>query len=297
MKLFKKVSQMPYLLLLFPPLFWAGNAVLARGVVGVVPPLALAFFRWLIAFLLILPFGIKQAQADWPKVREKWPVIVALGFLGITCFNSLLYVAAQSTSSINIAVLQTFMPALVVFFSIVILTESISAVQWLGVLISTLGATLIVAAGNPIALVTNGLVIGDGLMLLAITLYALYSVLLRFRPDIHALSLLVFTFSCGIVLLTPFYLWELFTVGGFSLTPQVVSSLAYVSIFPSIFAYLCWNQGVKLAGATIAGLFVNLLPVFTSILAVTLLGERVAWYHVVGMVFVFGGMLLFNRNR
>ena len=96
MSLIKRMSQMPYFLLIFPPLFWAGNAVLARGVVGVVPPISLAYFRWLFAFLVILPFGIPYARQDWPLVKEKWLVIVALGFLGITCFNSMLYVSAKN---------------------------------------------------------------------------------------------------------------------------------------------------------------------------------------------------------
>lgn len=296
MSLISRMSQMPYLLLVFPPLFWAGNAVLARGVVGVVPPVSLAYFRWLFAFLIILPFGLRYAMQDWPLVREKWLVVVALGFLGITCFNSMLYVSAQTTTSINIAVLQTFMPAVVILFSLAFLQETVTRVQWLGVGISTVGAIMIVSSGNPLALFSKGLVAGDGIMLTAVVLYALYSVILRFRPEIHALSLLVYTFASGIIMLTPFYLWELSTVGGFTVTAGVATSFVYLAICPSVLAYLCWNQGVKLAGPNRAGLFINLLPVFAAILAVLLLGETVKWYHLVGMALVFAGMLLFNRR-
>lgn len=270
--------------------------MLARGVVGVVPPISLAYFRWVFAFLVVLPFGLSYAQQDWPKVREKWPIVIALGFLGITCFNSLLYVSAQTTTSINIAVLQTFMPAVVILFSLALFRESATAVQWLGVLLSTAGAIVIVSAGNPLSLLSNGLVIGDGIMLTGVVLYALYSVILRFRPEIHALSLLVYTFAAGIIMLTPFYLWELTTVGGFTVTAGVATSFVYLAICPSVLAYLCWNQGVKLAGPNRAGLFINLLPVFAAVLAVIFLNESVQWFHLVGMGLVFGGMMLFNRK-
>ena len=118
MKLFERLWQMPYLLLMFPPLFWAGNAVLARGTVGIVPPISLSFFRWGLAFTIVLFFGFGQARQDWPLVKEKWWVVVGLGFLGITCFSALLYVAAQTTTSINLAVLQTVLPAIVILLNL-----------------------------------------------------------------------------------------------------------------------------------------------------------------------------------
>ena len=188
------------------------------------------------------------------------------------------------------------MPAVVILFSLGLLRESVTGLQRLGVIVSTAGAIMIVSAGNPLTLLSKGLVLGDGIMLTAVVLYALYSVILRFRPDIHALSLLVYTFASGIILLTPFYLWELNTVGGFAVTAGVATSFVYLAICPSVLAYLCWNQGVKLAGPNRAGLFINLLPVFAAILAVLFLDESVQWFHLVGMLLVFSGMILFNRR-
>ncbi|MFK7804860.1 MAG: DMT family transporter [Anaerolineae bacterium] len=293
---FQKAWQMPYLLLIFPPLFWAGNAVLARGIVGIVPPISLSFFRWGLAFLIVLPFGLAHARQDWPLVKEKWWVVAGLGFLGITCFSALLYVAAQTTTSVNLAVLQTILPAIVILLNLALLGERITGRQGVGVGISIVGAVVIIVAGDPRKLIENGLVIGDGIMMLAVTIYALYSVVLRYRPNIHPLSLLVYTFGFGVLMLLPVYLWELSRVGGFVVTPGVILSFLYLGTCPTILAYLCWNQGIKLAGPSSAGLFINLLPVFAAILAVLFLGESVRWYHFVGMVLVFSGMLLFNKR-
>ena len=127
------------------------------------------------------------------RVKEKWWVVVGLGFLGITCFSALLYVAAQTTTSINLAVLQTVLPAIVILLNLALLGERVSGRQGVGVAISIIGAVVIIVAGDPRRLIENGLVIGDAIMMLAVTLYATYSVLLRFRPEIHPFSLLVYT--------------------------------------------------------------------------------------------------------
>lgn len=295
--LWERLSNAPYLILIVPPLLWAGNAVLARGLVGIVPPISLAFFRWTAALLIILPFSFQHARRDWPVARQKIGLLIALGILGIGLFNTLLYIAAQSTTSINLAVLQTMLPAMVILFTLTIFREGISWLQTLGVSLSIFGAVLIISSGNFFLFVANGLVIGDGLMLIAVILYALYSVLLRYRPAIHSLSLLVYIFSVGSLFLFPLYLWELTTQGPFQLTLPVLLSFAYVSLGPSILAYLCWNRGVALAGPNRAGLYINLVPVFAAALAVLFLGEQLAWYHPIGMLLVFVGMVLFNQKR
>lgn len=297
MRLFSQLWQRPYLLLIFPPLFWAGNAVLARGIVGLIPPISLSFYRWSVAFLILLPFGFVQAKRDWPLVRAKLHIVVLLGFFGITCFSAMLYIAAQTTTSINLAVIQSILPAIVIVLSLILLGERISGIQGVGVFLSIAGAVLIILRGNPLQLLRGDWVIGDAIMVLAVTLYALYSVLLRFRPDIHPVSLLIYSIGFGVLLLSPFYLWEFSQRGGFWFTPGLLSAFIYLATCPTILGYMFWNQGVKLAGPNMAGLFINLLPVFAAILAIMFLGESLAWYHFAGMVLVFGGVLLFNRKK
>ena len=292
-----KISAfLPYALLLVPPLCWAGNAVLARGVVDVVPPISLAFWRWFMAFAILFPFTRAQVKQDWKTAMQSWKWLMLLSFLGISCFNSLLYTAAHTTTAINVALMQTAMPAMIILISWVVFREKITPVQVVGVMVSMVGAGLIVIHGQWQILLSMSLVEGDVLMLIAVFLYALYSALLRKRPPIHPLSLLALTFGWGTLMLLPFYLWELMVVGPFAISFAAIMSILYVALFPSIIAYFCWNRGIELIGANRAGLFTYLIPFFASVMAILFLGETLRGYHVIGMALIFGGMVIFNRR-
>ena len=287
---------LPYALLLVPPLCWGGNAVVARGVVDVVPPVSLAFWRWVLAFVILLPFTLRHVKRDWSAAMKSWKWLVLLSFLGVSCFNSMLYTAAHTTTAINVSLMQTAMPAMIILISWVVFRERISTVQFVGVVISMVGACLVVVHGQWKVLVSMSLVEGDVLMLAAVFIYALYSALLRKRPPIHPLSLLIFTFAWGSLMLLPVYIWELVVVGPFPVTLAALMSILYVAVFPSIVAYFCWNRGIDLIGANRAGLFTYLVPVFASMLAIFFLGETLHGYHVVGMALILAGMVIFNRR-
>ena len=287
-------GRAPYLLMLLPPLLWAGNAVLARGVADLIPPVALSFWRWAIALAILLPFTWRQVGRDWPAIRAGWKIIVLLGLLGIASFNTLLYTAAHTTSALNIALTQSVMPALIVLVSFVLFHERINRWQVLAVSLCILGAFSIVLRGEWQRLQGLRFVEGDLLMLLAVALYALYSALLRKRPRIHPLSFLTATFAVGVVALVPLYLWEVGRTPSLVLNRPVLLSLLYVGLGPSILAYLCWNRGIELIGANRAGLFINLIPLFASLMAVGLLGEVFQSYHLYGLTLIFAGLGLFN---
>ena len=287
---------LPYALLLVPPLCWGGNAVVARGVVDVVPPVSLAFWRWVLAFAILLPFTLRHVKRDWSAAMKSWKWLVLLSFLGVSCFNSMLYTAAHTTTAINVSLMQTAMPAMIILISWVVFRERISTVQFVGVVISMVGACLVVVHGQWKVLVSMSLVEGDVLMLAAVFIYALYSALLRKRPPIHPLSLLIFTFAWGSLMLLPVYIWELVVVGPFPVTLAALMSILYVAVFPSIVAYFCWNRGIDLIGANRAGLFTYLVPVFASMMAIFFLGETLHGYHVVGMALILAGMVIFNRR-
>ncbi|MDT8419724.1 MAG: DMT family transporter [Desulfuromonadales bacterium] len=286
-----------YLLLTLPPLFWAGNAVLARGVVELIPPVTMSFWRWVIALGLLLPFTWRRVARDWPGIRSGWKNILQVGLLGIACFNTLLYTAARTTTAINITLTQSVMPAVIVLISFLLYRERITRLQLVAVCLCILGAAYIVMRGEWQRVWQLSFVQGDLLMLLAVCLYALYSVLLRNRPAIHPLSFLTATFAVGVVLLFPVYLWERVHVDPLQMSWPVAASLLYVGLLPSIAAYLCWNRGIELVGANRAGLFVNLVPLFASLMAIFFLGERLQGYHLLGMVLIFSGLALFNRPR
>ena len=290
----RRQSIWVYLLLILPPLFWAGNSVLARGVADLIPPVALSFWRWCLALLILLPLTRKQLVRDWPVIVANRGIIFILGLLGIASFNTLLYTAAHTTTAINIALTQAVMPAIILLISYLFFRDKVTRLQLSAVALCMLGAGYIVIQGDVQRLLRMQFVSGDLIMLLAVILYALYSVLLRKRPAIHPLSLLTCTFAVGTVLLLPLYLWERQSSIPLVLSGPVVASLLYVATCPSILAYLYWNRGVEEIGANRAGLYMNLIPLFASLLAVLLLDERLQSFHLIGILFICSGLLLFN---
>jgi drug/metabolite transporter (DMT)-like permease len=283
------------LLLTLTALFWAGNIVLARGVAPHVPPVGLAFWRWVAALAMVLPFAARRLRGDWPAARGAWRLLALLALLGISGFNTLMYRAVHTTTAVNGALVQAAMPVAILLLSRLLFGEPISRAKTGGVLLCLGGAALVVLRGDPRNLLGLSLVQGDALMVAAVLCYALYSSLLRLRPAIHPLSFLCLTFAGGALGLLPLYLLE--TLGGapMPLSPTVVLSVLYVALFPSVLAYLFWNRGVELVGASRAGLFINLIPVFAALLSALLLGEPPRAYHGIGLLLIAGGMLLAQR--
>jgi drug/metabolite transporter (DMT)-like permease len=285
----------PYLLTAVAPLCWGGNIVLARGMADIIPPVSFAFWRWTIAFVILLPFTWRTARQDWSRVVKSWKIMSVLSILGISFFNTLLYTAVHTTTAINGAMIQTVMPAVIILATLVMFKEKVTRLQLLGVAICIFGAFIVILRGRWDTLLEMSFAPGDILMMGAVILYALYSALLRQRPAIHPLSFLIYTFGLGVVFLLPLYVWELAGSATMILTPHVIMSILYVALFPSIVAYFCWNRGVEVLGANRTGLWINLIPVFASILAILFLGETLQTFHIIGMALIFGGMILFNR--
>jgi drug/metabolite transporter (DMT)-like permease len=293
----RKIGLAPYLVLSLAPLCWAGNIVLARGVVDLIPPAAFAFWRWSLAAVLILPFTWRRLTEDRRSLVRGWKPLLLLSVLGISSFNALLYTAVHTTTAINGALIQTSMPAVIVVLTLLLYRERVTPRQLTGIGLCIAGACLIVLRGQLRTLVTMGFATGDLLMVVAVICYGLYSALLRRRPAIHPLSFLAATFLLGAAGLLPAYLVELSVVGGFTLTREVALSILFVALFPSIVAYFCWNKGVDRVGPTRAGLFINLIPAFASMLSTWLLGESIQIFHLAGMALIAGGMALFYLAR
>jgi drug/metabolite transporter (DMT)-like permease len=283
------------LFLVIAPLCWAANVVLARGLVHIIAPVSLAFWRWLIAFLILLPFTRTQIKQDWKTAIRHWKILIVLSILGITSFNTLLYTAVHTTTAINAALIQTAMPSMIILISRLFFSERIRRIQLIGVTACILGACLVVLRGSLHTFLELSFVKGDLLMITAVFLYALYSVLLRKRPRMHPMSFLTYTFGIGVLGLIPLYVRETAALGTFALTREAALGILFVAVFPSIVAYFCWNRGIEMIGANNAGLFINLVPVFASIMAILWLNESLEFFHLAGMALIFGGMILFNR--
>lgn len=291
----QKPPLLAFLLVAVAPMCWAGNIVIAKGVANLIPPVALAFWRWAIAFLILLPLTWPYIRRDWRAVVAGWKIMGLLSLFGITSFNTLLYRAAHTTTAINVALIQTTISAIIIIISRILYKERVSWIQAVGVTLCVVGAGVVVLKGRWQALIDMSLVQGDLIMVAAVIFYGLYSALLPKRPNIHPMSFLAYSFGIGGMGLLPFYLWEMSAVGTFPLTSDIIASIAYVAIFPSIVAYFCWNRGVAVIGANRTGLFINLIPVFAAILAIIFLGETLKAFHLAGMALILLGFVLFNR--
>lgn len=282
--------------MLVPGLVWAGNAIVARSVAGEVPPIGLAFWRWTLGAIIVLPLAWPHVRRDLPVLRACWRVMLLLSALGIGLFNTGLYLAAQSTTALNIVMLQTSIPVLIVLASFLIFHETVTFQQVIGIVLSLAGALTLITHGDWHVLTGLAFNVGDLWMLGACLMYAGYTALLRLRPNVHALSFLFASFVIGALMLLPFYVGESLVSRPMPLNWQALLAILYVAVFASVLGYLAYNRTVAVLGASTAGLSVYLVPVFGTLLAMLLLGEHPQIYHAVGIGLIAAGIGLAARR-
>jgi drug/metabolite transporter (DMT)-like permease len=286
----------PYLLLALSSLFWAGNTIVGRAAVGLVPPATLTFFRWTLAFLVLLPVALPHLRRDWPAVRRHLLVIALFALVGSAGYNVIAYLALHYTQAINSLLLQSVAPLFVALWSFVLFRDRLTPMQAAGIAISMTGALIIVCRGDIGVLVHLDFNIGDLMILVALVFYALYTALVRVRPAMHPISFLAAMIGASAALMVPPVGYELATGRVAVLTGATFAALAYVAIFPSVLAYFCLNRGIELIGANRAAPFIHLMPVFGSILAIVFLGERPQPFHAIGYALVLAGVALAARK-
>ena len=292
-----KSLKNPYLLLTLTALFWSGNMVVGRGIRADVPPLAMAFWRWLLAFLLILPLAAPHFRTQWPLLHRSWPSVTLLGLLGVGGYNTFAYLALQTTTATNAVLLNSFIPVATMAIAWIVLGKRLSLPACLGVAVSLAGALTIVARGELAVLLNFNLNQGDLWMLLAITVWALYTIGLAWRPaGVDAMLLLAAFTAVGLAALLPAYLWEMAQGHSIHTHAGSLAALAYVGIFPSFIGYIFYNRGVAEVGASRASLFIHLMPVFGTLLSAIFLGEQPQHFHYVGISLIFIGIFLTMRK-
>jgi drug/metabolite transporter (DMT)-like permease len=295
----RKAFDHPYLLLTLTVLFWSGNMVMGRAVRADVPPVALAFWRWMIALGLTLPFALPHLSAQGAVLRRHWKPVVVLGLLGVGGYNTFAYLALQHTTATNATLLNSFIPVATIALAWALLGKRLGRGEALGVLISLAGVLTIVTQGDPATLLDLGLNSGDLWMLLAVLTWGLYTVGLRWRPaGVHPmLSLAAFT-VVGLLVLGPAWAWEMAVDDRFIRPglPALLGTL-YAGIFPGFLGYVFYNAGVAAVGPNRSALFIHLMPVFGTLLAAIFLGERPAWFHFMGIALVFSGIALTTRSK
>ena len=288
----------PYLLLTLTALFWSGNMVVGRALRGDVPPLSLAFWRWAIALALTLPLALPHLRTQWPLLKRGWRPIVALGLLGVGGYNTLAYVGLQYTSATNALLLNSFIPIATIALSWAFLKKRLHGSEWLGVLISLVGVIAIVARGELATLAGLTLNLGDLWMLLAVLVWALYTIGLQWRPaGVHPMLLLAALMSVGLLALAPVYAWEIAQGRMINPTLPALSGIVYIGTLPSFVGYIFYNRAVGEVGASKASLFIHLMPVFGTVLSAIFLAEIPQVYHLVGIALIFAGITLTTSRK
>ncbi|MFC5506127.1 MULTISPECIES: DMT family transporter [Hyphomicrobiales] len=284
-----------YLLLTLTTLMWGGNAVAGRLAVDAISPMALTSLRWVVVCAVMPVLLRHQIRAHWPVLRAHWKFVVAMGTVGFTAFNALMYLAAYSTTAINIGILQGSIPVFVLIGAFIAYRTPIGPVQALGVLVTLLGVAVVASRGDIAVLRQFAFAPGDLFMIIACTFYAGYTVAIRSRPQVPGLVFFSALAMVACLVSLPLLVIEI-AQGAFTVkTPQGWLILLYVAIGPSILSQLFFMRAVELIGPGRAGVFVNLVPVFAPILAVLILGEQLALYHGVALLLVLGGIFIAER--
>jgi drug/metabolite transporter (DMT)-like permease len=272
--------------------------VIGRAIRGDVPPLSLAFWRWAIALVLTLPLALPHLRSQWPLLKRGWRAVVALGLLGVGGYNTLAYIALQYTAATNAVLLNSFIPIATIALSWAFLKKHLQGIEWLGVLISLAGVTTIVARGELATLAGLTLNVGDLWMLVAVFVWALYTIGLQWRPPGVDPMLMLAAFTVvGLLALAPAYAWEIAQGRQIHLTPAALAGMAYTGILPGFVGYVFYNRAVGEVGASKASLFIHLMPVFGTLLSAIFLGEVPQGYHFIGIALIFVGIYMTTAPR
>jgi drug/metabolite transporter (DMT)-like permease len=286
-----------YLVLSGASLFWAGNVVASRLAVGEVSPMALTAFRWLGVLAILAVIARRSLARDWPVMRERLGYVAVMGTLGFTAFNAFYYVAAHFTSAVNIGIIQGGIPGMVFLLAFLVRGTRARPAQLVGMLATLVGVAVVATKGDLAALAGLAFNFGDLLMVGACAVYAVYTVLLPDRPAVSGLSFFAGLSIAAFLTSLPLLAGEI-ALGRFQApTPFGWLAVAYCAVFPSVLSQILFVRGVELIGPGRAGIFVNLIPVFASVLAVGVLGESFHVYHAAALALVIGGILWAERAR
>lgn len=281
-----------YIFLLLTTLLWGGNSVAGKLAVDHVSPMTLVFLRWVLAVAILLPIGWRTIQEDWPVVRRHWFVLAALGASGFTLFNTIFYTALNYTTAINVSIEQAAMPVLIIVANFIFFRLRVSWAQIAGVVLTIFGVVLTACHGDPRRLLALELNFGDAIMLVAVVLYSGYSVGLRMKPVMRWQSLMLSLAVAALITSLPFFLWEV--AAGKVIVPDARgwTVIVYTAIGASVISQITYIRGNELIGANRAGLFINLVPIFGTLLSVLIVGETFQLYQALALVLVLGGIAL-----
>ena len=284
----------PYLVLLLPPLFWAGNFIVGRAFASDLGALTMSFYRWLFALCLLLPFAFQTVRRELPVIINNLPILTILALLSVASFNVLLYLGLRDTEATNALLINSSIPVWIVLFGVLFFKDTLSARRGAGILVSLIGVAYLIFSGQSDHFTVNP---GDLWVISSSIGWALYSLTLRKKPsELSGLGFLAYIVFFGV-----FFNGLLLSLNPLNeppipLTLDTLYAVGYVAIFASLGAYVCWNYGVGQLGAQVAGQYIHLMPFYGVILAYIFLNESLTPNHWISGALIAAGLFLALRQ-
>ena len=292
---YKKNHVYGYLFALIATAIWSGNFIVARNLSDTIPPISIAFWRWVIAFLALTPFAFKSFIKDWHLLKKYFLYLMITSVFGVTIFNTLIYIAGQTTTAINLSLISITFPIFIIIISRFLYKEKITFAKIVGIILVGIGVILIITNGSPTILFQLKFFKGDIWMLIAAIIFAVYSILLKHKPkEIDVLTFQYATFTFGLIMLFPFYLVELSIVKPTIYNSNSIISIVYVGIGASLIAFILWNKAVLIIGPLKSGMVYYTLPIFSGLLAFFILKEALSTNHLYSAFLIITGIILSN---
>ena len=291
-------NNLAYILLILTTLFWSGNFIVGKAAsTYAIPPFSLNFYRWLFAGLILLPFTLNEIIKKKDYIFNNFGFFIILGITSITIFNSTVYYSLYYMQVISGVLMISTIPVWIMFISSILGIEKTNKFQILGVILSLLGVLFIITKSDLEVIKNLAFNRGDLIMASGMFAWALYSALLKKKTyEISQITLLEVVIISGLIFLIPIYILEIIFGNQIVLGKPFILTLSYVVIFPGLASFFFWIKGISIIGANRAGVFLHLMPVFGSIMAIFLFNEKFMFYHLLGAIFIIAGITLSNKK-
>ena len=285
--------------LFFTTLFWAGNFIVGKTAsLNEIPPISLNFYRWLIAWFILLPFTYKELIEKKEYIIKNIGIFIILGITAVSIFNSALFYSLKFTQVITGVLMISVVPVMIIFFSALLKIEKTNIFQIFGVALSLTGVVLIITKADIEILKKLDFNRGDLTMLIAMFSWSIYSALLKKKKyELSQITLLQVVIGFGVIILIPFYFIDINIGNEIKFDIPFFLILTYVVLFPGLISFFLWLKGVGLIGANRAGIYLHLMPILGAIMAMIIFGEKILFYHLVGAVFIIAGIVLSNKKK
>ncbi len=288
-----------YIFLILTTLFWSGNFIVGKAAsLFEIPPFTLNFYRWTFAWLILAPFTLSEIIKKKDLILENIRLIAILGITSITIFNSIVYYSLNFTQVISGVLMISTIPVMIIVFCWMLKIEKTNAHQIFGVIFSLLGVVVIITKANLEILLNLNFNKGDLWMVIAMFSWAMYSALLKKKKlELSQLALLQTIISAGLIFLLPAYMIELALGNRVNIHLPFVLTLAYVVLFPGLASFIFWIKGISIIGSNRSGIFLHLMPIFSTILAIIIFKEKFMIYHLIGAILIVTGIILSSKKK